>query len=61
MSTTDGESGGRKRCISCGVNIVRAGFTDFDCPECGYHVHRCRKCRKQSNLYRCPDCGFTGP
>ncbi|OYR54775.1 RNA-binding protein, partial [Halorubrum sp. E3] len=24
-------------------------------------IHRCAKCRKQSNLYECPDCGFRGP
>jgi predicted RNA-binding Zn-ribbon protein involved in translation (DUF1610 family) len=52
---------GRKRCVSCGVNIVGAGFTEFDCPECGHTINRCDKCRKQSNLYRCPECGFTGP
>jgi len=51
----------RKRCISCGVSIVGAGFTEFDCPECGHRIHRCKKCKKQSNLYECPDCGFTGP
>jgi hypothetical protein len=33
----------------------------FDCPECGTEIHRCAKCRKQSNLYECPDCGFRGP
>ncbi|MFW6318133.1 MAG: RNA-binding protein, partial [Halorubrum sp.] len=22
---------------------------------------RCSKCRKQSNLYECHDCGFRGP
>ncbi|PSQ10401.1 RNA-binding protein, partial [Halobacteriales archaeon QS_7_68_65] len=24
-------------------------------------IYRCATCRKQSNLYECPDCGFTGP
>ncbi|MFB6282780.1 MAG: HVO_2753 family zinc finger protein [Halobacteria archaeon] len=59
MSETDTTK--RKRCISCGINIAGAGFTQFPCPECGYNIKRCSKCRNQSNLYKCPDCGFTGP
>jgi hypothetical protein len=59
MSATDQD--GRRRCISCGINIVGGGSTTFACPECDYTIVRCRKCRKQSNLYECPDCGFTGP
>jgi hypothetical protein len=33
----------------------------FSCPDCGATIHRCAKCRKQSNLYECHDCGFRGP
>lgn len=57
----ESETEARKRCVSCGINIVGAGFTEFDCPDCGHQIRRCEKCRKQSNLYRCPECGFTGP
>jgi predicted RNA-binding Zn-ribbon protein involved in translation (DUF1610 family) len=57
----ESETEARKRCVSCGINIVGAGFTEFGCPDCGHGIRRCEKCRKQSNLYRCPECGFTGP
>ncbi|MFC7057906.1 HVO_2753 family zinc finger protein [Halovenus salina] len=51
----------RNQCISCGINVAGSNAAQFDCPECGHQVYRCAKCRKQSNLYQCPDCGFTGP
>ncbi|MDI6885047.1 MAG: zinc finger domain-containing protein [archaeon] len=38
------------------------GFTVFPCPNCGkIEIGRCAKCRKQSNLYKCAECGFVGP
>ncbi len=59
MSQTDGKRA--QKCISCGINIAGTNAAAFACPECGYRIHRCETCRKQSNLYECPDCGFTGP
>jgi len=50
-----------QKCISCGLNIAGTSAAAFNCPECGHQIYRCAKCRKQSNLYECPDCGFTGP
>ena len=51
----------RRKCVSCGINIAGTSAAGFKCPECGHQVYRCVKCRKQSNLYECPDCGFRGP
>ena len=48
-------------CVSCGINVAGTNAASFDCPDCDTSIHRCAKCRKQSNLYECPDCGFTGP
>lgn len=50
-----------KKCVSCGINIVGMSAATFACPDCGTELSRCAKCRKQSTLYRCNDCGFTGP
>jgi predicted RNA-binding Zn-ribbon protein involved in translation (DUF1610 family) len=50
-----------QKCISCGINIAGTNAAAFKCPECGHQIYRCPTCRKQSNLYECPDCGFTGP
>ena len=59
MSTTD--HSGRRVCVSCGKNVSGTNAARFDCPTCSHRIHRCSTCRKQSNLYECPDCGFTGP
>ncbi|MFZ2071066.1 MAG: zinc finger domain-containing protein [Halobacteriota archaeon] len=49
-------------CVSCGVMLQGVGYTIFACPNCGQvELGRCAKCRKQSNLYRCEECGFVGP
>ena len=50
-----------RSCVSCGINISGTNAAAFPCPDCGHDIYRCAKCRKQSNLYECPDCGFTGP
>jgi hypothetical protein len=50
-----------RTCVSCGIDIAGTNAAGFKCPECGTQVYRCAKCRKQSNLYECPDCGFRGP
>jgi predicted RNA-binding Zn-ribbon protein involved in translation (DUF1610 family) len=50
-----------RQCVSCGINISGTNAARFKCPDCGAQIYRCAKCRKQSNLYECPDCGFTGP
>ncbi|MCS7131268.1 MAG: zinc finger domain-containing protein [Hadesarchaea archaeon] len=45
------------RAISPGDQAVK-----FPCPSCGnFEIWRCAKCRRLSNPYRCPSCGFTGP
>ncbi len=50
-----------RTCVSCGINVVGTSAASFDCPGCDHQIHRCAKCRKQSTLYECPECGFTGP
>ena len=50
-----------RKCISCGINISGMNAARFKCPDCGVTIYRCAKCRKQSNLYKCHECGFTGP
>ena len=50
-----------RKCVSCGINISGMSAATFACPECGETISRCATCRKQSNLYECPNCGFTGP
>jgi len=42
--------------------ISEKNFSKFLCPGCGKEVIvRCEKCRKLSNTYKCPKCGFEGP
>ncbi|MHC1579212.1 MAG: zinc finger domain-containing protein [Candidatus Alkanophagales archaeon] len=49
-------------CTSCNVRLVERGFTTFPCPNCGeFEIKRCVRCRKLSNPYTCPKCGFVGP
>ncbi|MCK4458928.1 MAG: DUF1610 domain-containing protein [Methanosarcinales archaeon] len=50
-----------KYCTSCGAHLVMSGYTQFPCPSCETTLGRCVSCRKQSNAYVCPTCGFTGP
>jgi len=59
MSETEQQS--ESQCVSCGIKVAAMNAAAFDCPECGTEIHRCPTCRKQSNLYECPDCGFRGP
>ena len=59
MSTTDDRE--TRSCVSCGINVSGTNAAAFGCPGCGHQIYRCPTCRKQSNLYQCPDCGFTGP
>ncbi|MCI4366920.1 MAG: zinc finger domain-containing protein [Thermoplasmata archaeon] len=50
------------RCSSCGLALTGRGSTHFPCPDCGKTtVGRCPRCRDQSVMYRCPECGFAGP
>jgi Predicted Zn-ribbon RNA-binding protein with a function in translation len=49
------------KCESCGINTAGMKAATFNCPICGTQISRCATCRKQSNLYECPDCGFRGP
>ncbi|MDZ7730371.1 MAG: HVO_2753 family zinc finger protein [Natrialbaceae archaeon] len=57
-STSEREA---RTCVSCGINVSGTNAARFKCPSCGHAIFRCATCRKQSNLYECPDCGFTGP
>jgi predicted RNA-binding Zn-ribbon protein involved in translation (DUF1610 family) len=50
-----------RHCVSCGITISGTQAATFACPDCGTTISRCAKCRKQSNLYECPECGFEGP
>lgn len=63
MSASDAEDEGptRGQCVSCGINIAGISAARFDCPVCGTEIVRCKRCRKQSNLYSCPSCDFLGP
>ena len=50
------------KCISCGKSIVNdPSAVKFPCPNCGYEIVRCGKCRKEGIKYICPKCGFEGP
>ncbi|MBU5557494.1 MAG: zinc finger domain-containing protein [Candidatus Aenigmatarchaeota archaeon] len=51
------------RCSTCGISLLGAeGFVKFNCPQCaGTTIIRCRRCKKLSNRYNCPACGFEGP
>ncbi len=49
---------------SCCNRPVGSGeiATRFPCPNCGqFEIVRCQTCKKISNTYRCPRCGFEGP
>jgi len=59
MSETTQQS--ERQCVSCGIKVAGMNAASFSCPECGTDIHRCAKCRKQSNLYECPECTFRGP
>ena len=50
-------------CTSCGKRVsYEKGVVAFKCPNCGEAVIvRCNTCRRQSNEYVCPNCGFVGP
>ena len=50
-----------RSCVSCGLRISGTNAATFKCPVCGQSISRCAKCRKQSNRYECPSCGFEGP
>jgi predicted RNA-binding Zn-ribbon protein involved in translation (DUF1610 family) len=61
MSESEPDRRHARQCVSCGINISGMSAATFNCPDCGHEISRCAKCRKQSNLYECPDCGFMGP
>ncbi|MCD6301150.1 MAG: DUF1610 domain-containing protein [Staphylothermus sp.] len=50
-------------CSSCHrVMAPHEHGTEFPCPNCGQVIiRRCKKCRKLSVPYVCPNCGFRGP
>ncbi|RDE17923.1 MAG: RNA-binding protein [Candidatus Thorarchaeota archaeon] len=51
------------RCTSCHSSISpRENCVKFQCPSCGeFTIWRCESCRRFSNRYKCPSCGFDGP
>ena len=51
------------KCTSCNAEIApREHFTKFKCPNCEEgEIVRCEMCRKLSNKYKCPVCGYEGP
>lgn len=50
------------KCSSCGQGLIDAGFSIFQCPNCGEaEIGRCKGCREHSTSYECPKCGFVGP
>lgn len=61
MSRSESQQREARHCVSCGIRVSGKNAATFDCPVCGTEISRCSKCRKQSNLYECPDCGFRGP
>ncbi|HYK93572.1 MAG TPA: zinc finger domain-containing protein [Thermoplasmata archaeon] len=51
-----------QKCTSCGSALSGRGATHFPCPDCGQvTLGRDARCRDQSVLYKCPQCGFEGP
>lgn len=58
---SDAEAAVEHRCVTCGINVTGTNAARFKCPSCGHVIYRCAKCRKQSNPYDCPECGFRGP
>ena len=58
---SEAETRQERSCVSCGISVTGTNAARFKCPDCGTVIFRCSKCRKQINLYECPDCGFRGP
>lgn len=58
---SEAEAATERRCVTCGINVTGTNAARFGCPSCGHELNRCAKCRKQSNPYDCPQCGFRGP
>ncbi len=50
-------------CTTCKRNVISdEGWVKFKCPNCGEEtIVRCSQCRRLSNPYVCPKCGFEGP
>ena len=51
------------KCTTCKNNLLsEEDFTLFECPSCtNVTIYRCNECRRRSNIYLCPQCGFEGP
>ena len=51
------------KCTSCGVSLLGDDkFVKFKCPNClKAYIYRCSRCKRLSNEYECPKCGFVGP
>ncbi|MBE0527095.1 MAG: DUF1610 domain-containing protein [Candidatus Thorarchaeota archaeon] len=51
------------RCTSCHASVSpQEDSVKLQCPSCGeLTIWRCESCRRFSNRYTCPNCGFEGP
>ncbi|MFW9907927.1 MAG: zinc finger domain-containing protein [Candidatus Thorarchaeota archaeon] len=51
------------RCTSCHGSVSpQEHSVKMACPNCGgFTIWRCESCRRFSNRYTCPNCGFEGP
>ncbi|MHA1638565.1 MAG: zinc finger domain-containing protein [Candidatus Thorarchaeota archaeon] len=51
------------RCTSCHGSVSpQESSVKLQCPSCGvFTIWRCESCRRFSNKYTCPNCGFEGP
>ncbi|MFW9850329.1 MAG: zinc finger domain-containing protein [Candidatus Thorarchaeota archaeon] len=51
------------RCTSCHGSVSpKEHSVKMACPNCGeFEIWRCESCRRFSNRYTCPNCGFEGP
>ncbi|MCX6821383.1 MAG: zinc finger domain-containing protein [Candidatus Aenigmarchaeota archaeon] len=51
------------KCTSCGLNLLGDDrYVRFKCPKCAkVEIFRCSQCKRLSNEYLCPSCGFKGP
>lgn len=51
------------KCVSCGMSVeADKNWVEFKCPKCEKaSIIRCGKCKRLTNKYECPECGFIGP
>jgi len=57
---SESETQGTRQCVSCGIQVAGMNAARFSCPDCGETIHRCAKCRKQSNPLRVSPTAASG-